>query len=323
MDINFEHYKIFYYVAKYGNITKAAAALGSNQPNVTRIIKLLESQYNCRLLVREARGIRLTEEGTRLYAHVEIAYQHLANAQEEICGRDFQRAGTVEIGVTETALHLFLLEALHGFKSIYSAIRIKIHNHGTPEILRRLAGGALDFAVVTTPFETSGTIRCEKVMDFREVLVAGIQYRELGERTWELKELRNHPWVGLGRGTATYELYKDFFIRNGVDMELDMEVATSDLILPLIVNNFGIGFVSEDLAGSFLHTGSLVRVPVKCELPCRSIQIVSDKGRGRSLAADTLYKYLCACGRSDIAHDTQYEERGSIDSSTTCVLRSK
>lgn len=63
MDINFEYYKIFYYVAKYGNITKAAAALGSNQPNVTRIMKLLEAQLNCRLFVREPRGISLTEEG--------------------------------------------------------------------------------------------------------------------------------------------------------------------------------------------------------------------------------------------------------------------
>ena len=44
MDINFEYYKIFYYVAKYGNITKAATALGSNQPNVTRIMRILESQ---------------------------------------------------------------------------------------------------------------------------------------------------------------------------------------------------------------------------------------------------------------------------------------
>ena len=63
MDINFEYFKIFYYVAKYKNITKAAAALGSNQPNVTRIMKLLESQMNCRLFVREARGIGLTEKG--------------------------------------------------------------------------------------------------------------------------------------------------------------------------------------------------------------------------------------------------------------------
>ena len=38
MDINFEYYKIFYYVAKYKNITKAAGVLKSNQPNVTRVI---------------------------------------------------------------------------------------------------------------------------------------------------------------------------------------------------------------------------------------------------------------------------------------------
>ena len=54
MNIDFEHYKIFYYVAKYKNITKAAAALGSSQPNVTRVMKLLESQLNCRLFTREA-----------------------------------------------------------------------------------------------------------------------------------------------------------------------------------------------------------------------------------------------------------------------------
>ena len=67
MDINLEYYKIFYYVAKYRNMTKAAAALGSNQPNVTRIMKLLESQLNCRLFIREARGISLTREGEQLF----------------------------------------------------------------------------------------------------------------------------------------------------------------------------------------------------------------------------------------------------------------
>ncbi len=176
MDVNFEYYKIFYYVAKYKSITKAAAALRSNQPNVTRVMKLLESQLNCRLIAREARGISLTEEGKCLYAHVEVAYRHLVGAQEEICGQDIQGSGTVDIGATETALHLFLLDALHDFKGKYPAIRIKIHNHTTPETLRQLSAGKLDFAVVTTPFESPQNFRCENVLDFREVLVSGIQY---------------------------------------------------------------------------------------------------------------------------------------------------
>ncbi len=292
MDINFEYYRIFYYVAKYRNITKAAAALGSSQPNVTRVIKLLESQMNCRLFTREARGTCLTEEGEILYSHVEIACRQLWDAQEEIGRQNRQGCGTVEIGATETALHLFLLTALQDFKQEYPGIRIKIQNHTTPEVLKYLVSGGLDFAVVTTPFEVPGTFAKVKVLAFQEILTGGVQYESLGKEPLEPADVGKYPWIGLGRGSATYELYKDFFIKNGIDMEPDIEVATSDLMLPLIVSNMGIGFVPEKMAMPLLEEKRLVQIPVKCRVPERSIQIVSDKGRGKSLAADTFYKYL-------------------------------
>lgn len=292
MDINFEYYKIFYYVAKYENITKAAKALGSNQPNVTRIMKILEAQLNCRLFIREARGISLTEEGELLYSHVEIAYKHLLSAQEEICRQDSQRCGTVDIGATETALHLFLLDVLHGFKMKYPAIKIKIHNHTTPETINHLISGKLDFAVITTPFEVPKTLYCEKVLDFEEILVGGTQYKNLCKTSLKLKDIENYTWVGLGRGSATYNLYKNFFFEHKIDIELDMEVESSDLMLPLIENNFGIGFVPVKMALPLLEEKKLVQIHINSDIPKRSIQIVSDKGRGKSLAADTFYKYL-------------------------------
>ena len=180
MDINFEYYKIFYYVARYGNITRAAEALGSNQPNVTRVMKLLESQLGCRLLVREARGISLTEEGKHLYSHVEAACGHLFTAQEEIGGKP-ERGGTVKIGATETALHLFLLDALRDFKREYPAVRIKIHNHTTPEIIRQLVSGKLDFAVVTAPFGMPDALRSEELLEFEDILAGGTAYRDLSK----------------------------------------------------------------------------------------------------------------------------------------------
>lgn len=292
MDINFEYYKIFYFVAKYRNITKAAAALGSSQPNVTRIMKLLEAQLNCRLFIRGARGISLTKEGEQLYAHVEVAYRRLMNAQEEINRRDSQSNGVVEIGATETALHLFLLRTLSDFKSRYPAIRIKIHNHTTPEMVRQLTDGRSDFAVLTMPYETPKTFSCEKILDFKDILVGGTQYVGLDGACLELGEFKKYPWIGLGRGSATYKLYKDFFIAHGIDVEPDMEVETSDLMLPLIEHNLGVGFVPETLAAPLLEEKKLVRIRLACDVPGRSIQIVSDKGRGKSLAADTLYKFL-------------------------------
>lgn len=297
MDINFDYYRIFYYVGKYRNITKAAAALGSNQPNVTRVMKLLESQLRCRLFVREPRGIILTEEGEKLYTHVEIAYRHLLSAQEEISGKEPEGAGTVEIGATETALHLFLLDAMRDFKMKYPKIRIKIHNHTTPEILKYFVGGNLDFAVLTTPFDVPKTFQCENIWDFQEILVGGTQYKYLCGEKVGLDKLSECSWIGLGRGTATYDLYKDFFISHNIDMELDMEVATSDLMLPLIQNNLGIGFVPEELAIPLIKEERLVKINMDCDVPMRSIRIVSDKGRGKHMAADTFYKYLKSGGQ--------------------------
>ena len=292
MDINFEYYKIFYYVAKYRNITRAAAALGSSQPNGTRVMKLLEAQLNCRLFIRETRGISLTREGERLYSHVEVAYRHLVDAQEEIGRQELMKGGTVEIGATETALHLFLLKALYAFRTDYPTIRIRIHNAATPEIIRRLLDGRLDLAVITAPCEMPGAALYEKILDFREVLVGGNQYEALCRAPLKLKDVRKYPWVGLGRGSAAYEMYRNFFIEHKIDFEPDMEVATSDLMLPLIENNFGIGFVPKELAEPLLKEGRLVRIEIDASLPERSLQIVSDKRRGRSLAADTLYKFL-------------------------------
>lgn len=298
MDINFEYYKIFYFVAKYGNITKAAAALGSSQPNVTRTMKLLESQLNCRLFVREARGVSLTEDGKLLYSHVEIACRHLFNAQEEILRQDSRKYGTVEIGATETALHLFLFDLLHGFKQEYPAIRIRIHNHTTPETIRYLLSGRLDLAVVTTPFDAPRTVSCLNALNFREILTAGTQYAGLCKTSLKLQEIKKFPWIGLGRGSSTYDLYKDFFIHHGIDLEPDMEVAASGLMLPLIEQNLGIGFVPEKLALPLLKEKKLVQIHLDQELPRRSIQIVSDLTRERSLAADTFYKYLKECRRA-------------------------
>ena len=70
MNINFEYYKIFYYVAKYHNFTKAAQVLESSQPNVTRAMNCLEQQMHSTLFVRTNRGVQLTPEGEKLYMYV-------------------------------------------------------------------------------------------------------------------------------------------------------------------------------------------------------------------------------------------------------------
>ena len=84
MYVDWEYYKIFYYVAKYQNFTKAARVLGNNQPNITHSMNRLESQLNCVLFIRSNRGVTLTPEGEMLYSRIASAAVQIQDAEEEL-----------------------------------------------------------------------------------------------------------------------------------------------------------------------------------------------------------------------------------------------
>ena len=66
MNINFDLYKIFYYVFEFKSITKTANYMHISQPAVTRHIKNLESIVGNDLIAKVPKGIELTDEGKKL-----------------------------------------------------------------------------------------------------------------------------------------------------------------------------------------------------------------------------------------------------------------
>lgn len=128
MNISYDYYRIFYYVAKYGSFTQAANMLLNNQPNITRAMKALESELGCTLFLRTNKGVTLTPEGEALYAHISLAFEHIQTGEEEISANKGLQKGIVSIGATEISLRCFLLPILNDYRKKYPGIRIKISN---------------------------------------------------------------------------------------------------------------------------------------------------------------------------------------------------
>ncbi len=147
MYVDWEYYKIFYYVAKYQNFTKAARVLGNNQPNITHSMNRLESQLNCVLFIRSNRGVTLTPEGEMLYSRIASAAVQIQDAEEELSASATLEHGAISISATETALNIYLREAA-GLPHQYPGIRLRISNHSTPQAVQAVKNGEVDFAVV-------------------------------------------------------------------------------------------------------------------------------------------------------------------------------
>ena len=295
MSVPYDYYRIFYYVAKYSSFTQAAAALHGSQPNITRTINLLEQELGCRLFERSHRGVTLTPEGERLYAHVQIMQEQMQAAEYELASRRSLHSGQIAIGASETALHGLLLPVLRDFKGRYPGVRLQITNHSTPQAIAALRSGLVELAVVGTPCgEIDAPLNEQRLRTFRDLLVAGPDYAYLAQQKLTYSEIARLPMISLGPDSSTHAFYAQLFAEHGAMLEPDIQTATTDQILPLVCYGMGLAFVPEDFAREAIAQKEVVCLQMETPPPPRYISLVKDKSRPLSVAAMELERMLRA-----------------------------
>lgn len=289
MHISYDYYRIFYYVAKYGNITQAAKLLLNNQPNLTRTIKNLESELGCPLFFRSNKGMHLTPEGKKLYSHISVAFEHIEAGEAELTESNHLQTGTVYIAASEVALRCLLLPILKKYRLLYPGIHIRISNHSTPQAIAALKDGAADIAVVTTPTVHSSFLIERTVRPIQETAVCSPVFSELTKGPISLKKLVDFPLISLGRDTKSHEFYSNLFISHGLPYHPDIEAFTADQILPMVEADLGIGFIPEEfLAGN----ENVCKIALKEIIPKRQIVVIQRKEQSLSVAAKELERML-------------------------------
>ena len=294
MNSNFEYYKIFYYVAKYENLTKAATALKTSQPAVTRTIHKLEGELGCRLFTRSKTGMKLTPEGRTFYGYVAAGCAQFFKGENDLSNLISLENGTIYISATETALHCYLFQAMEEFNSLYPNVRFKILNNSTTESVNAVKEGKVDLAFVSANLQVAKPLRMKILRKYRDILIAGMRFEELkaGKEELSLKELVSYPWISLTAETITRRFLNEYFEKNGLTFAPDMELATTDMILPAVRHNLGLGFIPAEFADAELKSGQVFEIKVKEKPPERNIVLIYDMEYPQSIAAKEFQKFL-------------------------------
>lgn len=131
-----------------GGIRAAARHLNVSQAAVTKAMKSLEETAGTPLLLRRARGVTLTEAGTRVLARARVIARQVALAQEDLrqsAGEDF---GSVRLGVTPFLTLTGLGQAFKWFRQRYQNVEVVLIEGLMTRVFPRLRDGTLDIAVV-------------------------------------------------------------------------------------------------------------------------------------------------------------------------------
>lgn len=292
MDINLEYYRIFYYVGKHKSITLAAEDLSLSQPAVSQAVKNLETALGSRLFVRTSKGVRLTTEGEVLYSYVKRGYETILQGEKKYKEMLELESGEICIGASDMTLQFYLLSHLERFHEAYPKIKVTVTNAPTPETLKYLQDGRIDFGVVSTPFTAKNNLSVVSVRKIQDVFVAGRKFEYLKGKQLAYNELEKMPLLCLEGNTST-RLYVENFLRDfSVELQPEFELATSDMLIQFATRSLGIASVVRDFAKEKLISDELFELQFETKIPEREICIVYDERIPRTKASEMLLEQL-------------------------------
>ena len=274
-NINFEQYKVFYFVAKNLSFSVAAKELFISQSAVSQSIKNLETRIGTSLFIRKSKKIMLSREGEILYESVKIAFSHISNGENSIALYNDILQKELKIAASDTISKYYLLPYIENFHRLHPNIKIKISNKPSQECLNMLSNSLVDIAVVNHSDNIlDSSIRCTKVHEVHDVFIAGPKYSYLKGKELTIEEIASFPILALEPSSSTRQNFDQLMKRNNLDVVPEIETQSMGLLKDLTRIGLGFSYIT-DLAIS--KTTDLFILDVKHELSTNYISLATLK----------------------------------------------
>ena len=138
----------FLAVAREGNVTRAARSLHITQPALSRQLSELERELGCELLVRESRGVTLTDAGMLLRKRAEEIVSLTDRAELEIRSPEANIEGDVWVGGGESRAIETVAKVAAQLAVEQPGIHLRLHSGNRDDVVERVDKGLLDFGIV-------------------------------------------------------------------------------------------------------------------------------------------------------------------------------
>lgn len=262
MDINYELYKVFYYVAKTLSFSEAAAELYISQSAVSQSIKVLEKRLDQILFSRNTKKVSLTKEGEVLFKHIEPAVSLIMRGENQITG--VNKSGGVQlcIAASDTICRYYLVPYLKTFHMMYKDIHIKIINGTSLRCAELLQTNQADLIIANSPNpELNSNMHLETLKSFQDVFVYNPEYFHIDADIISFQELLNYPLLMLGKHSTTSRFLHDQFLKHSLDLVPSIELSSNDLLIDLAKIGLGIAFVPDFCIQGTEQAGDRTKIP--------------------------------------------------------------
>lgn len=246
--MNFIQLEYFERTAECGNITQAAKRMFVSQPAVSKQLKLLEEELECKLLARRGNRLTLTREGELLLKHAREIVSSVKNIKDEINFSRKKVSGKLAIGCGAVSAKLVLPEIIDKMIKKYPDVEVSIFEAETNEMREFLETDVIDISF------SAGDLRgaSGKRIEFKEIFSSSLVLVCSGKcplarmKKISFDDVKKYPLITYTPDTGVYKiLEKDDFLE---DARIILQSRYSETMLVYIEKNLGVGIIPEYVA---------------------------------------------------------------------------
>lgn len=282
----------FVRIVEAGNLSAAAAQLGTTQPTISRRLQALEKFLGVRLLQRSTRRFAVTDVGTSVHRHAQSMLAEAQAAREAVDRLSAEPRGSVRVSVPVSMAQQQMPKLLPEFMALYPKVRVQlVVSNRRVDVINE----GVDVAIrVRSKLDEDGSLVMRSFGQIQELLVASPAYLDRAGRPQAPEELAQHVTLSISEDEARqrWELHgPDGEVRR---IELQPRVTGFDFPMMQAMAEAGIGItlLPETICAEAVRAGRLEVVLPDWRLPQGIAHAVFASRRGMLPAVRVFIDFL-------------------------------
>jgi DNA-binding transcriptional LysR family regulator len=276
-----ENYRVqvFRAVAERGSFRRAAEQLHISQPSVSQHVQLLEEELGVRLLERTTAGVQITAAGELLLGFARRTEKLSQQVLTALATLEGQAGGDLRLAASTTVAQYLLPRILGPFLKANSRIELNVKSGNTEQVTAWIIAGDADLGLIEGP-ANSREVAIEHFADDRILLAVPRSHAWAGRRI-TIAALASAAMLFRERGSGTRRVIELALKRSGIklsQLQIAMELDSTEAIVSGIEADLGVGFVSEWAIRKELRLGTLALTEITGMEIRRPFTLIRRKG---------------------------------------------
>ncbi|WP_106418877.1 LysR family transcriptional regulator [Salinicola tamaricis] len=249
--------EVFVAIAQHQSVSRAAETLSLSQSATSAALAELERQFDCQLLDRIGKRLKLNALGFQLLPKAVALLDRGEEIEELLKGQ--RGIGSLEVGATLTIGNYLATLLISDFMQRYPESRVRLQVRNTASIVERIALHELDLGLIEGDCQHDDIV-IQPWIDDDLTVFCSPRHPLAAEGSADIERLLRESWIMREVGSGTRRTLEHAMRHRRGRFDILLELEHTEGIKRAVESGLGIGCVSRLALRDAFRRGSLVPI---------------------------------------------------------------